>query len=126
MPVRRQLRQEVGFGCPVENCRSPYLTYHHFDPPWKEKKHHDPAGMVALCRPHHAQADAGTFTREQLRRLKATGRDQAENLSGRFEWMRRELLAVVGGWFCYDVRIIVQAGDRPSSALTVMSPVTYC
>lgn len=27
------LRREVGFGCPV--CRSPFLTWHHFDPPVK-------------------------------------------------------------------------------------------
>jgi hypothetical protein len=31
--VVRQLRQEVGFRCPVDDCGNPYLTWHHFDPP---------------------------------------------------------------------------------------------
>src|SRR5215211_7582447 len=68
--VRRELRREVGFGCPVDGCGSPYLTWHHFDPPWKERQHHDVVGMVALCREHHDKADVGAFTRQQLRQLK--------------------------------------------------------
>lgn len=52
--VRRQLRKEVNFGCPVDGCGIPYLTWHHFDPPWNEKEHHDPNGMLALCANHAA------------------------------------------------------------------------
>src|SRR5918912_315690 len=28
--VRRELRREVGFGCPVPDCGNPYLYWHHF------------------------------------------------------------------------------------------------
>lgn len=45
-PVREILRKEVNFGCPIEGCGSPYLEYHHFDPPWHEREHHDPQGMI--------------------------------------------------------------------------------
>ena len=43
--VRRQLAEEVGFGCPIEGWGSPYLMWHHFDPPWRVREHHDPVGM---------------------------------------------------------------------------------
>lgn len=31
--VRKILRKEVYFGCPIKDCGSPYLSYHHFNPP---------------------------------------------------------------------------------------------
>jgi len=74
--IKRQLRQEVNFGCPVRfangtGCGCPILTYHHFDPPWKECHAHDVAGIVALCPHHHAQADGGVWSKTQLRAFKA-------------------------------------------------------
>jgi hypothetical protein len=110
--VREELRKEVGFGCPVEGCGNPYLTWHHFDPPWSVREHHEPGGMLALCRQHHDAADAGAYTVEQLHALKARGRDQSVALVGRFEWMRHRLLAVVGGTFYYETPIPVQLGER--------------
>ena len=100
--VRKQLRQEVGFRCPVEGCGNPYLTWHHFDPPWHVENHHRPEGMIALCLDHAAKADGGAFTDDQLRTLKKNGRQRAEEVRGQFDWMRRDLLAVVGGCFYYE------------------------
>jgi hypothetical protein len=97
--IRRALRQEVGFHCPVDGCGNPYLTWHHFDPPWRVEHHHRVEGMIALCLDHAARADAGAFTNDQLRTLKREGRDRATAIRGRFDWMRRDLLAVVGGKF---------------------------
>jgi hypothetical protein len=111
--VRAQLRREVGFGCPVEDCGSPYLTWHHFDPPWSEREHHNPEGMIALCREHHGKADAGAFTKDQLRALKAESSRQGAQVRGRFNWMRQEVLAVVGGNFYLETPIIVQLRDQP-------------
>ena len=88
--VLNELRSEVGYGCPVADCGSPYLTWHHFDPPWREQKHHNPEGMVALCRIHHDMADASSFTADQLRALKA---QPSSGVTGRLEWMRHRLLA---------------------------------
>jgi len=84
--VRRVLRQEVGFCCPIDGCGSPYLSWHHFDPPWREREHHDPAGMIALCLQHHKEADAGTFTEAQLKQLKKTS--ASREVKGRFNWKR--------------------------------------
>jgi hypothetical protein len=55
-PVKRQLRQEVGFGCPFPDCRKPMLTFHHLDPPWRVEEHHRPEGIIALCKDHASSA----------------------------------------------------------------------
>ncbi len=104
--VLRFLRKEVGFGCPVRDCGSPYLQWHHFDPPWHVREHHDPDGMIALCGEHHDKADAGAFTPAQLRQLKADGKARASIVRGRFDWMRNRLLVVAGGNFCYETPTI--------------------
>jgi hypothetical protein len=70
-PVARLLRQEVRFRCPVPGCGSPILTYHHFDPPWREAEHNDPNGMIALCISCHGKADGGRWTKQQLHTFKS-------------------------------------------------------
>ncbi len=110
--VKSELRKEVGFGCPVTGCGCPYLEWHHFDPPWRERKHHEPQGMVALCRGHHIQADHNAFTIPQLHALKIDHQDQ-QIVRGRFEWMRHELLAVVGGSFYQKCPVIFRWKGKP-------------
>ena len=116
--VRRQLRQEVGFHCPVQDCGNPYLTWHHFDPPWRIEQHQRPEGMIALCLNHAAKADVGAFTDEQLRTLKKEGRSRAHEIKGRFDWLRQSLLVIVGGNFFYESPIIFQINERPCIWLT--------
>lgn len=111
--VRRELRREVGYGCPVPGCESPYLQWHHFDPPWRERQHHEPNGMVALCQEHHDKADAETFTKDQLREFKEQGAARSKEVKGRFDWLRRDLLAVVGGMMYYDTPIIFNLNNQP-------------
>ena len=111
--VLRQLRKEVAFGCPVDACGCPYLTWHHFDPPWAQEKHHRPEGMIALCREHADKADHGAFTIEQLRHLKIEAlKEPRAEVHGRFDWMRRDLLAAVGGNFYYRCPVIFELGNR--------------
>jgi len=112
--VLRKLRSEVGFGCPVHMCGNPYLYWHHFDPPWQSRQHHNPEGMIALCGEHHAKADAGAYTNDQLRSFKRAGTEQTAEVKGRFEWMRHHLLAVVGGNFFYETPTILMYKDEPS------------
>lgn len=107
--VRRQLRQEVGFGCPVTGCGNPYLEYHHFDPQWHVSPHHDPAGMLAVCATHHAKADAWTV--EQCQELKQS--PQSSVVRGRFEWMRREVVAIVGGNYYHETPNMVVFRGEP-------------
>jgi hypothetical protein len=66
--IRKNLRKEVNYGCPI--CRSPFLTWHHFDPPWNECHSHTEQGIIALCSNCHRQADGGAFTKKYLHELK--------------------------------------------------------
>ena len=111
--VKQQLREEIGFGCPVPECGSPYLEWHHFDPPWHVENHHNPKGMIALCRTHHIQADHGAFSVDQLHEFKQSGKENWRQVSGKFNWMRNRLLAVVGGNFYYETPIIFKFKDQP-------------
>ena len=66
--------------------------------------------MIALCGMHHDKADGGAWTKTQLRALKrATNGD----VRGRFEWMREDILAVVGGNLYYETPIILQVNETP-------------
>ncbi len=110
--VKEILRSEVGFGCPVKGCGNPYLEYHHFDPPVNVRPHNEPQGMIALCAQHHKKADGGVYTVEQLHDLKSD-KANAKLVKGNLDWLRRDLLAVVGGVFYYETpRIIVIDGHE--------------
>lgn len=61
--IRRKLRQEANFGCAY--CGTPVVQYHHIIP-YSEIEKHIPAEMVALCPNCHAEADAGSITRDAL------------------------------------------------------------
>ena len=111
---RKSLREEVGFGCPVQGCGSPYLSWHHFDPPWKERKHHKVDGMIALCLQHHREADVGTYTKEQLHEMKVSPylRSVDHWPMGRFNWRRDKLLVVAGSNFCLGTETILKVGGQ--------------
>jgi hypothetical protein len=108
--IRRILRKEVNFACPVDECSSPYLTYHHFDPQWSERPHHNPEGMIALCLQHHKEADAGAFTHVQLRKLKKSASKQF--IRGHFNWKRDRLFIIAGSNFFIGSPSILQAGSK--------------
>jgi hypothetical protein len=108
----RTLRREVGFGCPMRGCGNPYLEYHHFDPPWSIRQHHDPSGMIALCAEHHKKADVpGASSVDYLRELKNA--PQANLISGRFDWLLRDFVVVMGGAWAANCWVPVSYGDRP-------------
>lgn len=69
--------------------------------------------MVALCREHHIQADHGAFTVAQIHSFKQNAKGNWAQVSGRFNWMRNRLLAVVGGNFFYETPIIFQFKNNP-------------
>ena len=106
--VIEELRKEVGFICPVNGCNSPYLTWHHFDPPWNIVNHHNLDGMIALCIKHHKQADNGAFLNEQLIEMKNINKHNVRILEGKFEWLRNELLIVIGGNIFINSKIAIQ------------------
>lgn len=103
--VRRRLRAEVGFGCPM--CGSPHLEYHHFNPTWAEQKHHDQQGMIALCAVHHAAADSGAFTNDQLLSLKQANHASVQSS---FQWRRKHTVFACGGNYAYRCGSMLRVG----------------
>lgn len=109
--VKRKLRKEVGFGCPVESCGSPYLEYHHFDPPYRKLAHNNPEGMIALCSFHHPQGDNSAFTTEQLHEMKKRAADFS-TVKGRFNWLRRNLIVIAGSIITLETPSIFLVNSR--------------
>jgi len=110
--VREKLRREVNFGCPVPGCGIPYLTWHHFDPPWKEKEHHNPEGMIALCAKDAALADGGRWTKQQLRQMKRSPYISSDTISENYGYFRKNVVCIIGN-VAYDVKNILEIhGER--------------
>lgn len=112
--VREILSREVGRGCPVPGCGSPYLEWHHFDPPWRMSHHQEPKGMIALCSEHHPIADGGAWTVEQLHEFKRKGTKNISEVRGKFNWLRNKLLLVAGSCFYYETLTILEYRGEPS------------
>lgn len=91
--VRDRLRREMNFGCPI--CRSPFLTYHHFDPPWEPTHIHHEPGMIALCAEHHNFADGGNYPTDYLRKPKENPRIDPPR--GQLPWNVTSALIMFGG-----------------------------
>ncbi len=116
--VKLLLRQEVGFGCPLPYCRLPFLSFHHFDPPWRIEKHHRPEGMIALCVQHHEMADNGVFTKARLHALKKSVHSVSE-VRARFEWARSKQLIRLGGLYATPVGtfLLNKSGNFPAISM---------
>ncbi len=109
--VKQELRKEVGYGCPV--CRSPFLTWHHFDPPYGERAHNEPKGMIALCGEHHDEADNDNYSIQRLRELKKTKRS-AEDVRGTFpSWSQENFLVRLGGSYVGGTQSIISVNNEP-------------
>ena len=108
--AKRRLRKEVGFGCPI--CRNPFLTYHHFDPPWRVLHHWNPDGVIALCRNHHDTAEGGHYTNDYLRELKSRSYSVLD-IKQRFPWTRTEFIVRVGGLYSCGSRAVISVDDEP-------------
>ena len=99
--ICRKLQEEVNYGCPI--CGSPFLTWHHFDPPWIEYPHHNPEGMIALCAEHAKMADAGIYTKDQLKYYKATPVIKGK-ISALWPWEPENVVFLMGGSIFFGVR----------------------
>ena len=109
--VCKILREEVNYGCPVEGCGSPFLTWHHFDPMWKEQHHYNPEGMIALCGEHARMADSGIYTKEKLKHWK-TNPFVKDRLSVLWPWEPENLIFLMGGSIFFSVRPLLTLRQR--------------
>ncbi len=110
--VIKKLRKEVRFSCPVPDCGNPVLTWHHFDPPWCDQKHHNPDGMIALCTYHHPLADGGNWTRSELRSFKENP-PNVELIRKKFLWSDSKVLYRLGGNYAANCQYILTISGTP-------------
>lgn len=110
--VKKILRQEVRFACPIPNCSNPVLTWHHFDPPWHDKQHHNPEGMIALCTLHHPLADGENWTRSQLRSFKQNP-PTLESIRKKFLWSDSKIIYRLGGSYAANCDYILTISGIP-------------
>ncbi|MFA5762389.1 MAG: hypothetical protein WC931_02230 [Bacilli bacterium] len=110
--VKELLRKEVNYGCPVPGCGLPFLTWHHFDPPWRERQHQDPAGIVALCPGHAAWADGGAYTKEQLQHFKRNPFVK-DRLTAEWPWQPEKMMVSMGRMYFLGTKPIISFGGSP-------------
>lgn len=113
--MRKRLREEVNFGCPV--CRSPFLTYHHFDPPWEPLHIHNEKGIIALCSNCHGFAHGGSFTNQQLHHMKVNPPNAPPE--GKIPWRFRKALVISGGnyFIANNPNLLIRIAGRKVFAL---------
>jgi len=109
--VKEGLRAEVGYGCPI--CRSPFLTWHHFDPPHRVRPHNDPNGMIALCREHADEADNDNWPPERLRGLKNTPHSVGDIRGSLPSWQHENILVRLGGSYVGGSEVVIAIEDQP-------------
>ncbi len=114
--VRRILRQEVNFGCPI--CGSPFLTWHHFNPTWRIQHHHKAEGMIALCLQHHKEADVGTFTITQLQEWKTNPYLEKAAPRAKFNWQREQILLQVGSNYYISPNYILRLASHSAISIS--------
>lgn len=107
--VKRQLRQESGFGCCV--CGHPFIEFHHIVP-WAEEQHFRPDDMMALCPTHHAIFGQALPPVDQ-RKAKARPKNVADGqVRGLLYVNSRELAVRLGGGLAVNTPNLLNLAGR--------------
>ena len=111
LDVKRQLRQEAGFGCC--NCGHPFIEYHHIVP-YAEDPHMRPEDMMIVCGQCHTLLTAGAIPVEEQRAWKRRPRNVIENkVNGRLYVTTGDLrVHLAGGMAINTPRLIAIDGEE--------------
>jgi HNH endonuclease len=113
--VKRQLRQEAGFGCCV--CGHPFIQYHHIIP-WAEDNHSRPEDMMVLCGQCHYLCTVGAINEADQRAHKSRPKNIVDNLvRGQLFINTTELVVnLAGGRAVETPNLLVLSGEVALSA----------
>lgn len=67
--VRRQIRQECGFGCVI--CGQAIGSYEHIEPTFEDAREHDPKRMALLCGSCHQKVTSGMWSKAKVWQARA-------------------------------------------------------
>lgn len=97
--VKRQLRQEAGFGCCF--CGFPFCDYHHINP-WARKNAHDPDDLMLVCPNHHRACRAAIPEEEQREAKRNPTNIQSGLVNGKLYLGKRDLIIDLGSTIIRD------------------------
>jgi hypothetical protein len=109
-PVKRQLRQEAGFGCCI--CGHPFIQYHHIVP-WAEEEHFRLEDMMVLCGRCHPLCTVGAIPVSDQRSHKIRPKNIIDNeIRGKLYINSNELSILIAGGVATEVPdLLVIAGE---------------
>ena len=103
--VRRELRQESGFGCC--NCGHPFVQFHHIVP-WSEDQHFRPEDMMTLCSHCHHLCTVGAITESEQRQMKRRPKNIIDdNARGLLYVNSRRLEVHLGGGIAINTPVLL-------------------
>ena len=109
--VKRQLRQEAGFGCC--RCGHPFIEYHHIVP-WSEDQHFRPEDMMVLCGQCHPLCTVDAIPQVDQRALKARPKNIVDNLvRGMLFVNTRELSVNIAGGKATETPNLLTLSGKP-------------
>jgi hypothetical protein len=104
--IRRQLRQEAGFGCCF--CGHPFIDYHHIIP-WADDEHFRPTDMMVLCPYCHADCrNNKAISETEQRKAKRRPKNIVDNeLRGKLFVNSEKLEVHLGNSIAIDTPILL-------------------
>ncbi|WP_421579139.1 HNH endonuclease signature motif containing protein [Shinella sp. M31] len=114
--VRRQLRQEAGFGC--VKCGFAIGDYHHIDPLFVDAKKHDPSRMAFLCKQCHGKFHGGFLSAETIWEAKANPKARRQGFSlEEFDFPSHTMKVHLGSLLFVDCENIIMIEGDPVIAV---------
>jgi len=107
--VRRQIRQECGFGCVI--CGLAIAQYEHIDPPFSEAKAHDPQKMALLCGTCHDHVTRGVWSKDKVIYARKSPITFSRGYAKDAFDFRDPFDLFVGNSRFRDIRCIIRKGD---------------
>ena len=108
--VKRQLRQEAGFGCCL--CGYPYIQFHHIVP-WAEDQHNRSEDMMVLCARCHHLATTGALTEADQRKFKDRPKNIVDGeVRGLLHVNQKELVVQVAGGTSIETPTLLEISGK--------------
>ena len=109
--VKRQLRQESGFGCSF--CGHPFVQYHHIIP-WREDQHFRPEDMMVVCPNCHHLCTTDAISQREQRASKNRPKNVADGfVRGRLYVNNKEPFVWIGGGKAVNTPELIRVGGIP-------------
>ncbi len=108
-PIRRQIRQECGFGCVI--CGLAIAQYEHIDPPFASAMTHDPRKMALLCAGCHDRVTRGHLSKQTVLEARAAPRTFARGFARNAFDFKHPFELYIGDSHLRDVRCVVKRGS---------------